>query len=237
MLNKENIKAIAFDFGGTLDSPFLHWMDIYLQLYTKEMQLPLTKENFWDAYVYAERKMESDQPVLPTHSLLETQLFKATYQFTYLSENNILTISADELSALAARAAKLVTDYSSAYVALAMPTLEKLAKKYTLLLVSNYYGNVAKIVSDMGIASLFASITDSTIEKVRKPDPALWQIAIERQGLQPSEVLIVGDSKKNDILPGMAIGAQVVQGIPAGGEKPTDYTSIESISELDAKLL
>ena len=55
MLNKENIKAIAFDFGGTLDSPFLHWMDIYLQLYTKEMQLPLTQENFWDAYVYAER--------------------------------------------------------------------------------------------------------------------------------------------------------------------------------------
>ncbi len=237
MLNKENIKAVAFDFGGTLDSPFLHWMDIYIQLYTEKLHLPLTKGNFRDAYVYAERKMESDQPVNADHSLLETQLFKTAYQFTYLSENNILNLTPAEVKSVADKAAILVADYSSSYVALAKPTLEKLGDKYTLLLVSNYYGNVAKIVGDMGIASLFASITDSTIEGVRKPDPALWQIAIERQGFSLEEVLIVGDSKKNDILPGLSLGAQVVQGIPPGGVVSSDYTCIGEISELEPLLL
>lgn len=46
MIDKDKIKAVAFDFGGTLDSPFLHWMDIYIHLYTMKLNLPLTKENF-----------------------------------------------------------------------------------------------------------------------------------------------------------------------------------------------
>lgn len=48
MIDKDKIKAVAFDFGGTLDSPFLHWMDIYIHLYTTKLNLPLTKENFRD---------------------------------------------------------------------------------------------------------------------------------------------------------------------------------------------
>ena len=53
MIDKDKIKAVAFDFGGTLDSPFLHWMDIYIHLYTTKLNLPLRKENFRDSYVYA----------------------------------------------------------------------------------------------------------------------------------------------------------------------------------------
>ena len=30
MIHTEKVKALAFDFGGTLDSPFMHWMKIYL---------------------------------------------------------------------------------------------------------------------------------------------------------------------------------------------------------------
>ena len=33
MIHTEKVKALAFDFGGTLDSPFMHWMKIYLKLY------------------------------------------------------------------------------------------------------------------------------------------------------------------------------------------------------------
>ena len=46
MIDKDKIKAVAFDFGGTLDSPFLHWMDIYIHLYTMKLNLPLTKRKF-----------------------------------------------------------------------------------------------------------------------------------------------------------------------------------------------
>jgi len=51
MIHTEKVKALAFDFGGTLDSPFMHWMKIYLKLYGEELHLPLTGENFRDSYV------------------------------------------------------------------------------------------------------------------------------------------------------------------------------------------
>ena len=30
MIHTEKVKALAFDFGGTLDSPFMHWMKIVI---------------------------------------------------------------------------------------------------------------------------------------------------------------------------------------------------------------
>ena len=81
MIHTEKVKALAFDFGGTLDSPFMHWMKIYLKLYGEELHLSLTGENFRDSYVYAEQMMERLQLVKPSHSLLETQSFKTRLQF------------------------------------------------------------------------------------------------------------------------------------------------------------
>ena len=116
MIDKDKIKAVAFDFGGTLDSPFLHWMDIYIHLYTMKLNLPLTKENFRDSYVYAERMMEQLQLVKPEHSLLETQAFKTDLQFKSLIERGVLPDTPENREGLPLKAARLVTDYSSDYV-------------------------------------------------------------------------------------------------------------------------
>lgn len=232
MIDKSKIKAIAFDFGGTLDSPFLHWMDIYLKLYSTELHLPLTRENFRDSYVHAERMMERLQLVKPTHSLLETQTFKTNLQFTHLIENGVLPDTPENRDQLPLQAARLVTDYSSAYVTAARPVLEELQKRYTLLLVSNYYGNIAQIAADLGVASYFKTITDSTIAGIRKPDPALWKLAIDGAGFSVEEVLVVGDSMKNDILPGISLGCQVIQGCPESKEKPADVTFVTELDQL-----
>ncbi len=233
MINKEQVKAIAFDFGGTLDSPFLHWMDIYLQLYTNQLGLPLTRESFRDSYVHAERMMERLQPVKPHHSLLETQQFKTRLQFDSLIERGVLPDTPVYREQMPPEAARLVTSYSSAYVEQSRGVLAVLSERYTLLLVSNYYGNIRQIVTDLGIASYFRSITDSTIEGVRKPDPALWRVAIERACFGMSEVVIVGDSMKNDILPALALGCQAVQGVPSlPAEAEPEVNRITSLNEL-----
>ncbi len=236
MINKEPVKAIAFDFGGTLDSPFLHWMDIYLQLYAHRLSLPLTRENFRDSYVHAERMMEKQQPVKPHHSLLETQQFKTRLQFDDLIGRGILADTPANREQLPMEAARLVTEYSSGYVEQSKGVLEALSKRYTLLLVSNYYGNIKQIATDLGIASYFHSITDSTIEGVRKPDPALWRIAIERASFPMNEVVIVGDSMKNDIRPALALGCQAIQGIPVLPEESSEVTCITSLRDLLALL-
>lgn len=237
MIDKNKIKAIAFDFGGTLDSPFLHWMDIYIHLYTTELHLPLTKENFRDSYVYAEQMMERLQLVKPHHTLLETQTFKTNLQFTSLIERGILPDTPANREQLPLQAARLVTDYSSAYVRAAHNTLARLSESYTLLIVSNYYGNLKRIVADLDIISFFHSITDSTLEGIRKPDPALWKLAISRAGFSCPEVLVVGDSMKNDILPAISLGCQVVQGCPAKPEEDASHTIITRLDELETLLL
>ena len=232
MIDKNKIKAIAFDFGGTLDSPFLHWMDIYLTLYTTELNLPLTRDNFRDSYVHAEQMMERLQLVQPTHSLLETQCFKTNLQFIHLIEKGVLADTVENREIIPLKAAHLVTEYSSGYVAVALPILAELYKEYTLLLVSNYYGNIRKIATDLGIAPYFKTITDSTIVGVRKPDPVLWKLAIEGAVFHPSEVLVVGDSMKNDILPGISLGCQVVLGCPESKEKPENITYVTQLDQL-----
>lgn len=232
MINKEQVKAIAFDFGGTLDSPFLHWMDVYLQLYTGKLGLPLTRENFRDSYVHAERMMEQLQPVKPHHSLLETQQFKTRLQFNSLIERGVLADIPAHKEILPQEAARLVTEYSSSFVEQSKEILAELSKRYTLLLVSNYYGNIKQIATDLGIAAYFFSITDSTIEGVRKPDPALWKIAIERASFAMSKVVIVGDSWKNDIVPALALGCQAIQGVPVLPDEESEVTRITSLREL-----
>ena len=128
------------------------------------------------------------------------------------------------------------TDYSSDYVVASRTVLDELHRSYTLLLVSNYYGNLKKIVTDLGIVSYFHSITDSTLEGVRKPDPSLWKRAIDRAGFAYEEVLVVGDSMKNDIQPGLSLGCQVVQGCPEGKTGEAGIPFITRLSELPALL-
>ena len=232
MIHTEKVKALACDFGGTLDSPFMHWMKIYLKLYGEELHLPLTGENFRDSYVYAEQMMERLQLVKTSHSLLETQSFKTRLQFDDLIRRGILPDTQENREELPERAARLVTDFSSRYVILSKEVLEPLSKRYTLLLVSNYYGNLKKIVTDLGIVSYFSSITDSTLEGIRKPDAALWKLAIDRAGFAPDEVVVIGDSVKNDILPALSLGCQVVQGCPSMADVTEDVSCITSLKEL-----
>lgn len=230
-MEKSKIKAIAFDFGGTLDSPFLHWMDVYLHIYNKCFRLPLTRENFRDTYVRAEQMMERMQPVKPFHSLLDTQMFKVGYQFDDLKERGFFPPDED-LGHYIIDGALGVADYAADYVEAAKPVLEVLSRRYTLLLVSNYYGNLRKVVTDLEIAPYFHSVTDSTVEGVRKPDPELWRRAIERAGFRFDEVCVVGDSLKNDIRPALALGCQVVQGVPEGKAPEESIPSIRHLREL-----
>lgn len=232
MIYTEKVKALAFDFGGTLDSPFMHWMKVYLQLYTTELDLPLTAENFRESYIYAEQMMERLQLVKPSHSLLETQTFKTHLQFDSLIARGVLADTEENREILPDNAARLVTEFSSGYVLRSREILDLLSKRYTLLLVSNYYGNLKRIVTDLGIASYFYSITDSTLEGIRKPDAALWKLAIDRAGFTPQEVIVVGDSVKNDILPAQSLGCQVVKGCPSVEDKTDDVDCITSLKEL-----
>jgi len=94
----------------------------------------------------------------------------------------------------------------------ARPVLGKLHKKLTLALITNFDhpSHVYKLLTDIELAEMFSAVVISGDEGVRKPDPAIFEKATESTGLQPSEVMYVGDSVEHDIAGARAAGLQPV---------------------------
>ena len=79
-----------------------------------------------------------------------------------------------------------------------------------MVLVSNFYGNVESVLSDFGLRHFFDSIIESAVVGVRKPDPKIFALGVEALGLEPEQVLVVGDSYKKDIVPAESLGCTVL---------------------------
>ncbi|MDD2646254.1 MAG: HAD family hydrolase, partial [Bacteroides sp.] len=72
MIDKKGIEAIAFDFGGTLDSPFKHWFTIYLEAYSKVLDTTVEKEQLLDAYIKTEQMLEREGLIASDFDLYQT---------------------------------------------------------------------------------------------------------------------------------------------------------------------
>lgn len=87
-----------------------------------------------------------------------------------------------------------------------LPTLNKLREKYTLGLLSN--GN--SYPERCGLEGMFQFVVFSQDYGVEKPDPKLFNIAVEKSGYARSQLLHVGDSLETDIVGAMKTGIKYV---------------------------
>ncbi len=78
----------------------------------------------------------------------------------------------------------------------AIPVLRTLGTKRTLALISNYDHppHVHALLDELRLRELFAAVTVSGDVGVKKPDPRIFSFALEQTGLQPDEVVYVGDT-------------------------------------------
>ncbi len=53
MFDLAKVKGIIFDYGGTIDSNGKHWAEVLWESY-QDQKVPVTKEQFREAYVYAD---------------------------------------------------------------------------------------------------------------------------------------------------------------------------------------
>ncbi|BAL26995.1 HAD family hydrolase [Azoarcus sp. KH32C] len=88
----------------------------------------------------------------------------------------------------------------------ALPALEFLAARYPLVSISN--GNAD--VSRLEVAPLFVASVSALKVGVSKPDPRIFRVAAEAVGVQPHEVLHVGDDAVLDVLGARDAGMQAV---------------------------
>lgn len=202
----ENIKGIIFDYGGTIDSRGVHWSEIIWDGY-QVAQINVTKEQFRECYVYAERELARTLHILPHHNFHDLLQIKMRIELGYLANQGLIDAAIVEEKALAV--AKYCYDSARQCVEEARPTIEKLHDKFPLVLVSNFYGNVESVLADFNLRHYFKEIVESAVVGVRKPDPRIFSLGVEALGLQPHQVLVIGDSYKKDIMPAESIGCKV----------------------------
>jgi putative hydrolase of the HAD superfamily len=113
-------------------------------------------------------------------------------------------------------------------------TLAYLQSKYTLHLISNGFKESTEIkVAGTNLAPYFQNIIISEVVGVNKPDPLIFQHAIDLAGTTKDESLMIGDSIEADIRGALAFGMDAIYFNPFNLEKPADVPAqITHLKEL-----
>lgn len=203
-------KGIIFDYGGTLDTGGCHWGKMIWHAYERN-NVPVSERMFREAYVFAERKLGANFIIQPDYSFYKTLEIKLTLEFEYLSTKGILSATGFSLVSMKNAVLKDLYENVKKHTAHSREVLLKLKeKKYPLVLVSNFYGNISVVLNEFGFDNLFVGIVESAVVNVRKPDPAIFQLGVTAINMTPKDVVVVGDSYAKDIVPAHSIGCKTV---------------------------
>ena len=203
------IKGYIFDFGGTLDTAGCHWGQMLWHAYQRQ-QIPVSEEQFREAYVYAERTLGRTPIIQSDYSFHKTLEVKIRIEMEYLCTSGAWQADEDEFT----RGHKAVLEdiYSKVVevTSHSREVLSQLAASYPMVLVSNFYGNISHVLEEFHLAEFFKDIVESAVVGVRKPDHRIFLLGVEALGLKPEECIVVGDSFYKDIEPAKKAGCQAV---------------------------
>lgn len=199
------IKGFIFDYGGTLDTRGNHWGKVLWHGYERT-GVPVDEQDFRDAYVYGERTLATSPIVKPDFTFRDTLQAKIRLQLQWLEENRSLGDATRYLERILDDVYQQTKDTTkeSALV------VGELAKRFPLVLVSNFYGNISPVLREFGLDHLFGDIIESAVVGIRKPDARIFALGVERLGMKAEEVAVVGDSYDKDILPSHSIGCHTI---------------------------
>ena len=114
--------------------------------------------------------------------------------------------------------------------------LERLRSRYTLAVVSSSNGTVQEKLRRVGLADYFATIVDSHVEGVEKPDPRIFRRALDRVGARSEETVHIGDIYHIDVAGARAAGLQGVLLDPSGAYAGWECARIGTLEEIEELL-
>ncbi len=240
MINIKKIKGIIFDYGGTIDSNGKHWAEVIWEAY-EDNKIPVSKEQFREAYVYAERYLATHPVIQPDDNFGVLLRKKTDLQINFLREKGYL--SDDEKNK---EYSQLISaqcyNFAKQTVNAEKELLSALGEKFPMVLVSNFYGNVQAVLADFDLLKYFGEIIESAVVGVRKPDPAIFGLGVEKLALPSEEIVVIGDSYTKDIVPATKNGCKTIWLKGPGWEKDdedatadvviTDFIALKDIFQL-----
>lgn len=88
--------------------------------------------------------------------------------------------------------------------------LKTLREQYHIGIIANQNPGTSARLKKFGLLQYIDPVIASAEEGVAKPDPRIFELALERAGCQPEEAVMIGDRLDNDIVPAKQIGMKTV---------------------------
>jgi putative hydrolase of the HAD superfamily len=112
-------------------------------------------------------------------------------------------------------------------------TLDDLAARgISTGVISNSDGRLEWRLDEIGILDRFDFVIDSAIVGISKPDRRIFQDALKRSGLEPSEAVYVGDYYEVDVRGARAAGLSAVLFDPVGAYRDVDCEVIARLRDI-----
>lgn len=218
-----NVKWILFDFGGCLDSDGLHSRTLFYNQF-KNFGLISPDEDcnsFQDAYTYSDRKVITES-LIAESSLAEMNEIMCTLIAEKLSIGNFLDVQ---------KVANAITKEQGNYLKRNKSILEKIKLQYKLGIISNFSGNLIKILDEFSLTPYFSFVLDSYHIGASKPDPRIFKLALKHCETDAKEICFVGDNIERDVEPAYKLGMKTILLNPILKDSSADYT-LSSLEEL-----
>jgi HAD superfamily hydrolase (TIGR01549 family) len=88
----------------------------------------------------------------------------------------------------------------------AFEVLSRLAQRYRIGVIANQSAGTETRLKDYGWTSLISLCLSSAEVGLEKPNPALFQLALEQAQCKPYQAVMIGDRIDNDIRPAKSLG-------------------------------
>ena len=217
------IKGLVFDYGGTLDTGGCHWGKVLWHAYMQS-KVPVSEEIFRKAYVHGERTLATKRIITPRHTFLDTLSEKIRLQLEWIEKEE----GKELMKPFHDYILNKVYSFARSNTENSVKVLHSLADRYPMVLVSNFYGNIATVLKEFGFDGIFKDIIESAVVGIRKPNPEIFAIGVEKLGMANSEAMVIGDSYDKDILPAHSIGCKTAW---IKGEGWTDEEVTEPVAD------
>ncbi len=210
------MRAVLFDFGGTLDCP-RHWLDRFLTHY-RAAGLNLSRAELDPAFDAATQTAYRAAERLRNYSLRELLRYLVGLQLTlFLDEQKAKLLGYpqyfDDPSRIEAMARQISDNFvkeSEAGLADSRAILSDLIERFSIGVVSNFYGNLERVLIDAGFGSMVGAIADSGRLGIYKPEAGLFEAALAKIGVRARDAVMGGDSIEKDCAPAQRLGMRTV---------------------------
>jgi len=110
------------------------------------------------------------------------------------------------------------------------------AAGYTVGILSDWASSLSSVLEAVGLRAHADFLVVSAVDRVAKPQPAFFRLALERAGVEPHQALMVGDNLYADIQGAAAAGIAGVLVDRAGRNHAAGVPTIRRLDELWALL-